>query len=90
LTTVAKEPSEKRQLLNAVMISVIVGFYDGFIGPGTGSFSCAFIALMVFILARFQQCQNRNDEPFDWTCLFVLKKIISAIVIPVRYGGWLS
>jgi uncharacterized membrane protein YfcA len=29
-------------------ISIIVGFYDGFIGPGTGSFLVvAFIALMI-------------------------------------------
>jgi uncharacterized membrane protein YfcA len=36
---VAKDISETKQILHAVMISVVVGFYDGFIGPGTGSFS---------------------------------------------------
>ena len=33
-----KAHTVKRQMLYAVIISILVGFYDGFIGPGTGSF----------------------------------------------------
>jgi uncharacterized membrane protein YfcA len=32
-----KDHSPKRELLYAVLISLIIGFYDGFIGPGAGS-----------------------------------------------------
>jgi uncharacterized membrane protein YfcA len=48
------------KVLNAVVISVIVGFYDGFIGPGTGSFFVvAFIALMGLIFYTLRlECQN--------------------------------
>ncbi len=39
----------KRELIFAILISTIIGFYDGFIGPGTGSFLIlAFIALLGF------------------------------------------
>jgi uncharacterized membrane protein YfcA len=41
--------SEKRQLIFAVIISLVIGFYDGFIGPGAGSFLVlAFISLLGF------------------------------------------
>jgi uncharacterized membrane protein YfcA len=46
---IEKNISQQRQLFNAVSISFIVGLYDGFIGPGTGSFLVvAFIAIMGF------------------------------------------
>ena len=41
--------SLKKQMQLAVMISLLIGFYDGFIGPGAGSFFIlAFIALLHF------------------------------------------
>lgn len=41
--------TEKKQLLYALLISLIIGFYDGFIGPGAGSFLVlAFISLLGF------------------------------------------
>ncbi|MBY0482446.1 MAG: TSUP family transporter [Chitinophagaceae bacterium] len=41
--------SEKKQILYAILISLIIGFYDGFIGPGAGSFLVlAFISLLGF------------------------------------------
>lgn len=33
-----KSHSEKRQLAYTLLISLVIGFYDGFIGPGAGSF----------------------------------------------------
>jgi uncharacterized membrane protein YfcA len=39
--------SKKNELLYAVAISAAVGFYDGFIGPGTGSF---FVLLFIAVL----------------------------------------
>lgn len=44
-----KEHSEQKEILYALCISIVVGFYDGFIGPGTGSFLILlFIALLGF------------------------------------------
>jgi uncharacterized membrane protein YfcA len=44
-----KDISSKIQMTYAILISLIIGFYDGFIGPGAGSFLVlAFISLLGF------------------------------------------
>lgn len=44
-----KAHSGRRQLAYAALISLVIGFYDGFIGPGTGSFLIlAFVAVLGF------------------------------------------
>ena len=44
-----KEHSQNRELWYAILISVVIGFYDGFIGPGAGSFLIlAFVSLLGF------------------------------------------
>lgn len=44
-----QEHSERAHLLYIIVISLVLGFYDGFIGPGTGSFLIlAFITLLGF------------------------------------------
>jgi uncharacterized membrane protein YfcA len=95
---VAKEISDSKQVLNAVVISVIVGFYDGFIGPGTGSFFVvAFIALMGFdfLHASANAKMVNLATNFGSICLFILKgKIMWAIALPMAvsnaFGGWLG
>ena len=95
---VVKEMSNVKLIVNAVMISVIVGFYDGFIGPGTGSFFVvAFIALMGFdfLHASANAKMVNLATNFGSICLFALKgKIIWAIAIPMAasnaFGGWLG
>jgi uncharacterized membrane protein YfcA len=90
--------SERTQILNAVGISFIVGFYDGFIGPGTGSFLVvAFIALMGFdfLHASANAKMVNLATNFGSICLFVIKgKIIWAIALPMAasnaMGGWLG
>jgi len=48
-----KAHSVKRQGWYAVLISAVIGFYDGFIGPGAGSFLVlAFITLLGFDFLR--------------------------------------
>ncbi len=48
-TQVLTNHSEKKQMIFATVISMGLGFYDGFIGPGTGSFLVlAFIAVFGF------------------------------------------
>ena len=41
----AREPS-RRDLISGVALGALIGFYDGFFGPGTGSF-------LVFLFVRF-------------------------------------
>lgn len=46
---VIKSHSVKRQTFYAFLVSILIGFYDGFIGPGAGSFLVlAFIGLLGF------------------------------------------
>ena len=48
-----KSHSVKREWLYAVLISLVIGFYDGFIGPGAGSFLVlAFISLLGYDFLR--------------------------------------
>lgn len=90
--------SSRTQILNAIGISFIVGLYDGFIGPGTGSFLVvAFIALMGFdfLHASANAKMVNLATNFGSICLFILKgKIIWAIALPMAgcnsFGGLLG
>lgn len=93
-----KEISSKKRIIYAVVISIIVGFYDGFIGPGTGSFFVvAFIALLGFdfLHASANAKMVNLATNFGSICLFMIKgKIIWSIAIPMAVsnglGGWLG
>jgi uncharacterized membrane protein YfcA len=95
---VVKNHSTTIQIFYAVIISFIVGFYDGFIGPGTGSFLVlAFIALLGFdfLHASANAKMVNLATNFGSICLFALKgKIIWAIAIPMAFcnafGGWIG
>lgn len=82
-----KSHSIRQQVLYAIIISTTVGFYDGFIGPGTGSFFVvAFISLLGFdfLQASANAKMVNLATNFGSICLFVIKgKIIWAIAIPM-------
>lgn len=94
----AKSHSRKQQILYAVLISFIIGFYDGFIGPGTGSFLVlAFITLLGFdfLQASANAKMVNLATNFGSICLFVLKgKIIWMIAVPMAVcnaiGGFIG
>jgi uncharacterized membrane protein YfcA len=94
----AKEHSIKRQLFLAVLMSICIGFYDGFIGPGTGSFLVlAFVSVLGFdfLHASANAKMVNLATNFGSICLFVLKgKIIWAIAIPMAvcnaFGGFIG
>ncbi|WP_432221539.1 sulfite exporter TauE/SafE family protein [Flavobacterium sp. TMP13] len=95
---IAKTHSAKEQMVYAIVISVVVGFYDGFIGPGTGSFFVvAFIALLGFdfLHASANAKMVNLATNFGSIVLFTLKgKIIWSIALPMAacnaLGGWLG
>lgn len=94
----AKTHSRKTQLLYAAIIAVCIGFYDGFIGPGTGSFLVmAFITILGFdfLHASANAKMINLATNFGSICLFLLKgKIVWAIAIPMAlcnaFGGWVG
>jgi uncharacterized membrane protein YfcA len=94
----AKEHSPRRQLVLAVLISVVIGFYDGFIGPGTGSFFVlAFVAVLGFDFLHASATAKMVNlaTNIGSICLFLLKgKILWVIALPMAVcnaiGGWLG
>lgn len=94
----AKEFSERKQLFLAIILSIFIGFYDGFIGPGTGSFLVlAFVSVLGFdfLHASANAKMVNLATNFGSICLFVLKgKIIWIIAIPMAFcnafGGWIG
>ncbi|MCG9792722.1 sulfite exporter TauE/SafE family protein [Flavobacterium algicola] len=95
---IEKNLTKRQQLINAALISFIVGMYDGFIGPGTGSFFVvAFIALMGFdfLQASANAKMVNLATNFGSIVLFMIKgKIIWVIALPMAacnaLGGWLG
>lgn len=82
-----KSHSPTQQIIYAVLISFIIGFYDGFIGPGTGSFLVlAFITLLGFdfLQASANAKMVNLATNFGSIILFISKgKIIWTIAIPM-------
>lgn len=82
-----KSHSPFQQILYAVITSITIGFYDGFIGPGTGSFFVlAFVVLLGFdfLNASANAKMVNLATNFGSICLFAIKgKIIWSIAIPM-------
>lgn len=85
-------------LINGCIVSLIVGFYDGFIGPATGTF---FILGFVTLLGFDFMKANANAKLINLATnagsivLFLLKgKIIWNIALPMAVcnalGGWVG
>jgi uncharacterized protein len=93
-----KNISIKKQMIYAVVISLSVGFYDGFIGPGAGIlFVLAFVIILGFdfIQASANAKMVNLATNLGSICLFMAKgKIIWAIALPMAVcnaiGGWLG
>jgi uncharacterized membrane protein YfcA len=82
-----KEPSGRHEVVYAFLISLVIGFYDGFIGPGAGSFLIlAFVSLMGFdFLHASAHAKLVNlSTNLGSIALFMLKgNIIWAIALPM-------
>ncbi|MFC4261545.1 sulfite exporter TauE/SafE family protein [Ferruginibacter yonginensis] len=84
---VIKNHSLQQRNTYAILISIVMGFYDGFIGPGTGSFLVlAFISIMGFdfLHASAHAKMVNLATNFGSICLFILKgQIIWKIALPM-------
>lgn len=82
-----KQHSYQKQLVYAVFISLIIGFYDGFIGPGAGSFLIlAFISLLGydFLHASAQAKLVNLATNLGSIVLFTIKgKVIWMVALPM-------
>ena len=85
--TKSKNLSRKTILVRSLLLSATIGFYDGFIGPGTGSFLVlGFIALMGydFLQASAHAKLVNLSTNFGSIVLFCIKgSIIWGIAIPM-------
>ena len=94
----ARHVSLKKQMLYGALIACIVGLYDGFIGPGSGSFFILGFIIFLgfdFLTASTHAKMVNLATNFGSICLFALKgKIIWAIAIPMAIsnalGGFLG
>jgi uncharacterized membrane protein YfcA len=93
-----KKLTQKQTYTYGILICVVLGFYDGFIGPGTGSLLImAFIAILGFDFLQansYAKLVNLATN-FGSITLFVMKgKIIWPIAIPMALcnvtGSWLG
>ena len=78
----------------SILISIFIGFYDGFIGPGAGSFFIlAYIALLKFDFLRastYAKLLNMATN-FGSIVLFLMKgKIIWSIALPMAASNSLG
>jgi uncharacterized membrane protein YfcA len=96
--TTQKSLTDRELLLYGVLLSLVVGFYDGFIGPGTGSFLVlGFIVVLGFdFLQASAHAKIVNlATNLGSILLFTLKgKIIWTLALPMALanalGGWLG
>jgi len=86
-THTEKDHSFKEQLIYATCISIVIGFYDGFIGPGAGSFLVlAFITLLGFdFLKASAHAKLVNLSTNLGSILFFIStgRILFAMAIPM-------
>jgi uncharacterized membrane protein YfcA len=93
-----KDHSFKQQVLYSLLISLIIGFYDGFIGPGAGSFLIlAFIGLLGFDFLKASahaKFVNLATNLGSITFFMLSGKIIFTIALPMAacnaLGGWIG
>jgi uncharacterized protein len=82
-----KEHSKKTELIYTCIISLVIGFYDGFIGPGAGSFLIlVFIALLGFDFlhaSAHAKLVNLATNLGSITLFLFKGKILWAIALPM-------
>ena len=89
-----KDNSRKREIIYAVLISLSIGFYDGFIGPGAGSFLIlAFISLLGFDFLKASanaKLVNLATNLGSITLFIVQGKILWLFALPMAVSNALG
>ena len=89
-----KDIPAKKQLQLAVVISLLIGLYDGFIGPGAGSFlMLAFIAFLHFDFlhaSAHAKLVNLATNLGSVTLFIIKGKIIWGIALPMAAANMLG
>jgi uncharacterized protein len=89
-----KDHSSTQQLLYVIAISLIIGFYDGFIGPGAGSFLIlAFVVLLGFDFlhaSAHAKLINLATNLGSITLFIIKGKIIWTLAIPMAVSNALG
>jgi uncharacterized membrane protein YfcA len=93
-----KNHSAGRQIVYGILISAVIGFYDGFIGPGTGSFLVlSFIAIMGFDFlhaSAHAKLVNLSTNLGSILLFLILGKILWWVALPMAAcnaaGGWMG
>jgi uncharacterized membrane protein YfcA len=89
-----KDHSKKQQVWYVVFISLIIGFYDGFIGPGAGALLIlAFVAILGFdfLHASAHAKMINLATNLGSITLFIIKgQIIWAIALPMAASNALG
>ena len=82
-----KTHSYNRELAYAILISLLIGFYDGFIGPGAGSFLIlAFVSLLGFDFlhaSAHAKLVNLSTNLGSITLFLIKGKIIWLLALPM-------
>ncbi|MGB8194865.1 MAG: TSUP family transporter [Chitinophagaceae bacterium] len=97
-THTEKQHSSRTQWFFALLISLVIGLYDGFIGPGAGSFLVlAFISMLGFDFLKasaYAKFVNAATNLGSIALFAFTGKMIFAIAIPMAVcnalGGWLG
>ncbi|ANE49796.1 TSUP family transporter [Flavisolibacter tropicus] len=86
-----KQHSPQKEIVLGILFSLILGFYDGFIGPGTGSFFIlAFITLLGFDFLKASasaKLVNLATNLGSITLFIIQGKIIWKVAIPMAVSN---
>jgi uncharacterized protein len=93
-----KDHTEREHIIYAVAISIVVGFYDGFVGPGTGSFlMLAFVTLLGYDFLKATATAkfvNLSTNIGSIVLFAITGHLIYAIALPMALcnglGGYLG
>lgn len=89
-----KNHTKQKQILLVVLISLVLGFYDGFIGPGTGSF--LILAMVAFLGFDFLHASanaklvNLATNLGSIVLFFIKGKIIWVVALPMAASNALG
>ena len=88
---VHRSHTPRKELILALCISLVIGFYDGFIGPGTGSFFIlTFIAFLGFDFLRASasaKLVNLATNLGSITLFIIQGKIVWALALPMALSN---